>query len=283
MVLAARLRIVLPLLLAPTLAGQGEPQVTKEGEVAPPPSELHQGEKRGVRLETTYEHLEAYLGYRTRERSVTVTWFHGPGRPASMSRENVSLPFWPTEVTSLGPNRFAVGGQDDRGRTVLLELGFRADFAPDPENPYVPLLPDRRELYHGDEAGKRGVRTLFANRGDACTSLFVQFHDSGDVYRLRADGSGKMERVASPSPDRGVPALAELRELPRDRWTAHHPSAGFVYACDVGTDEHSVPLFVVLQDRDRDGAIEPDGIAFVDANVFAEELCPQDEDWVCAW
>jgi hypothetical protein len=89
-------------------------------------------------------------------------------------------------------------------------------------------------------------------------SLFVQFYDSRDVYRIDLDSADHTTatKVATPLSDPNYLTIPELSNNYDVRWSADRPQFGFVYI--MASDPLSVLQddVLVLQDLNKDGSLD---------------------------
>lgn len=233
----------------------------------PPPAELDVGEKRGSAVEVSYEGLHGSVTYAMAEKLVRFYWRRDfsdylpevasppqlsiDGLFTSIQEENSV--FWPTEVCGFGENRICVAGKAAIGTTRIQIWTLAADA--DLGTPYVDnngvvqyprnsiSIQAKSTIYEGDQAGKRLVRALLRNHGSP-VDLFVQFHDSSDLYRLNSS-TGQLTLVLAATQE----PLLQSGFI--DRWSAHH-SLGYMYNLiapgALGT--------LVLFDVDLDGVLD---------------------------
>jgi hypothetical protein len=111
-----------------------------------------------------------------------------------------------------------------------------------------------------DVAGKNGVRRLVKVRGKPA-SLFVQFHDSGDLYELDCTTSPPtLTKRLSPNANAGVPQVAELNES-RFKWLSgrKHKQEGCMYVLEPELEPGNAqiaPFCYGLFDANCDGTID---------------------------
>lgn len=188
----------------------------------------------------------------------------------------LAVRYYPTAVCVVGDDTLVVAGINDHGHTIIEKWVF---VWPQPMpgkvsspttgltgvNVVLPIRQTVKVLYSGDVLGKKYVRNLAPVQvvSGTPTSILVQFHDSSDVYSM-ALSDGAHTLIAGSAGGGGV-----LGAIPALSVGAHHylkamdhKTLGFIYRFEPGMryarpgPMQLVHSFIILQDADRDGAIE---------------------------
>jgi len=235
--------------------------------VGPPPRELAGSVEGGAHVMTSFASgiegvagVEGAVTYDMLERTVVLHWWRN--FPAQQRREGSTqvehLSLWPTAVCSFGTDRVCVAGKDPRGQTVIQSWRFSTSEVFEPASAqstgelFFPdtLIPvaSTTTVYEGDVPGHRLVRALFANHG-APDKLFVQFHDSRDLYELDTATHALSLKVSSASD----PRLARSFD---GSYTWNHLQRGYLYCMGMEVNENGAPESLIFVDANRDGTLD---------------------------
>lgn len=190
---------------------------------------------------------------------------------------------YPTDTALLDSDTLVVAGKRKGNYTTIERWEFEwPDPLPHPSYDdetgkwsyeiALPELTKRTEVYGESTPGRIFVRHLLPVLGlsEEDASVFVQFHDSGDIYILDAT-DGALTLISGSSKAGVLPVIPELAN-PYDRsWKANHRGQGYVYVLSVrDRTEPTDPPTLVLQDTDRDGDL--DNHVLIPADGWADSL-----------
>jgi len=221
-------------------------------------------DKRNVRLEVTAPiSVWGEASYFVAEQELSFRWFYRASDGKALhSFQSESVRFWPTEVTSCGPNRVLVSGVDPSDGSAVIEIWSLAPPRPFPQvtidaatgqsvEPSLKFqIVRRRQVAVVRDQGP--VYRLFQLRG-ADNKALVQFGDSRHLSVLDLN-SGSLSIMFAATSNGSDPVRPELANVSGTRWCANHADEGYVYYLGaVGPD-----AFYMLFDHDRDGEIDVD-------------------------
>lgn len=224
----------------------------------------------------------------TRVKLIQVHWGSAPdsqqpGKILFRKEQEFQTGMYPTDMALIDGDTLVVAGKRKGDFTAIERWEFEW---PDPlpwpsydvttgEWSYdiaLPTLTSKTEIYGEGTLGRVFVRHLLPVRGlsGGDASVYVQFHDSGDIYSLNVTNEA-LVLITGPSKPGLLPAIPELTNNYKLSWAANHSSQGYVYVLGY-TDrvEPTDPPTLVLRDTDRDGDI--DNHVLVPADGWTESV-----------
>ena len=263
------------LLVLPSFATGLLPQDPIPDPNAPPFEGMLSGsQKSAVLLDVGNSAVEGVARYSMLQKTVEINWIYsvaglsdGPlyDPTKGQSIDKLALDFWPTEVVSLGLNRFAVAGATARGKTVIKVFALGDFVLPSVVYPVgggkrkIPKLDVpvtlRNTVYETDTGDGRYVSAMFRNRGQS-GSLFVQFHDTKEIHELDV-ATGALTKVVT-TPDSGDTSVLIAPQLEYQYLAVNdgeHNSLGHLYwfFSPGGISQQGA---VMLVDEDKDGDLD---------------------------
>jgi len=244
-----------------------------------------------ARVELSSAWARGRASYAVSEKQVRFSWSwttSGP-RPRQFSAQEEGVPFWPTAVVSVAPDVIAVAGRE--GACTVIELWeLRAPLVPPQPMPdaegactypelVIPVAA-KTTLLHEAAAGRDLVYLALPNPAPPANvvhSLFVQFFDSKNLYRLDVDDAGRstLNLVAAPVSQGGlpkVPIFPPLSNAYEFCWSADHPRYGHVYvfAMSPNSNKPRHDTFVIF-DEDRDGNLREGDYLSLDGPTWCSQ------------
>jgi hypothetical protein len=232
----------------------------------------------------THADAKCSAAYSLDDRTLTLwwAWTANGSRPRQTSAQVESLAFWPTSVMGAGKDRLLVAGRRRSGNTVIELWTFgsipQLKGTDEGEGNWsypeltVPIA-SRATVFDENTAGRTLVGSMFWNPQTAAgdkVSIFVVFDDSRDLcgISLHNDDSYAVQRLFSKSSGTGVPQVSQLDCFHESRWSGNHTVSGYTYILTNTPNSGGVCDTIVLLDRNRDGAIDNDGV-----------LLPNNTEW----
>lgn len=211
--------------------------------------------------------LQAEVGIESLARRIRIKWLHLPSNLAHVAPATASpltahsmpptvqpVAYWPTECVAAGPNKMLVAGMERNGSTRIELWTLSNPIYSQSSTGQVGITPPALEsvelLYAGFESGKNLVRGMAPLRGVNSQAL-VQFHDSGDLYRL--NWSGPVPTLELLLAANANPGLGEISRT--SMWAGTHSQWGAVYVI-TSPDVPQVMSHYVLFDTNKDGTFD---------------------------
>tara|TARA_R110002073_G_scaffold185344_1_gene343922 strand:+ start:253 stop:1173 length:921 start_codon:yes stop_codon:yes gene_type:complete len=208
--------------------------------------------------------------YNTVTRNIHSDWmtaatWDADGEPQgviSNVRHSWSVSFFPTDVARVDDSTLLVAGKL-RGTETVIELWkfkWPSTMPPVTTNSNgdavvkaaEPRLVSRKEIYRGDDQGRRVVSKLIMMRGGDDLAL-IQFDDLDAVFTLNLT-TGALTLIASPTGGTPLGLVHGLADKHPFIWSAEHSTAGHIYVMG----SHRVPWATA--------EVLPDALVFVDSN-----------------
>ena len=225
------------------------------------------GTDKGGAVEMS-SNLDGWLYTSNPGKEIVLTWYYDSAGPFPDRGDQQVYPvaYHPTDAIGLGQRKVAVAGKV-RAMTIVEVWEFEDPQIPFPsvdqatgEYRYAKISVDvisKHTVYVGSAVGMDVVRNLFPNPTPpvgVTYSVFAQFHDTGDLYRL--DDTGVVQKVASPMDDTVLfePEIAFHRTRRR---SGNHPVHGHIFEIRGYPDGSGGGLGpIMFMDVDRNGSID---------------------------
>lgn len=282
-------------ILAGALAVPSSAQATAE---APDDLVLSGIYKPSVEVKLSNGSVRGLASYSSRGKKVYVAWYYkvaglndGPLIADSteyVSRQEIALAFWPTEVTACAVDKIAVAGRTIRGKTKVQVLEFEPvealsvfyDMNGKKKIPKLSVPLRSIDTVFLEEADTVGDISLMMPNLGLPGSIFVQFIGVGEfnIYHLDLD-SGGYAKVVTPTDEGAGDALVvpELTGFLNVR-AIRHLTLGNMYRFSNpghgGTQTELSPILVLL-DEDNDGLIDSHRLLVV-AEDWTDEYADAD-------
>lgn len=246
----------------------------------PPPTHLIRADRRDAPVNVSYPDVSASVNLDLMDREVHFLWrrtFQTGESTLAVQVEKLS--FWPTEAVGLwgNPDHVVVAGVNTKGKTII-QLWYMDASIPLPAEQWDASLHEwvypetfipvgqKWTVYRGSQSGMKRVRTMFPNLGNV-DEVFVQFDDSGDLYSLNVTtGARTLVLSAGQSPGEQQPALNQTFY---DRDYGDHLDLGYIYLFERVVSSGTDSVFLMLQDADRDGVLDPGSSTVLGASDWA--------------
>ncbi len=207
----------------------------------------------------SHEGFSGELAFHRETPEVTIVWRYADS--GLRLNQSFRTSYWPSSVIAMrDASSFVVAGKRRGNRNTVIEewvisapeliydLGTGEPGAID-----APSITSIETLYDDAVEGRDLVRVMIQERGVG-DDVIVQFHDSGDVWKIARSEPFARSQVASVAPgSSGALVVPGLDEVRTNFWGGTHPSYGFVYVLGQARNGGSN---IVLVDSDMNGAVE---------------------------